>query len=138
MDTEISSYLTYKWRDRISQDGLYNGKVSALKKGLGKMAKNQSLPAHLQERDSMGEDDLNTHEYHDKPTACRSRPSLPNPRSTNDIVGALFTSEPVTVTVRHESCPHISYALFRGNAPVYSSIKNFYGMISEIEFKTLE
>ena len=66
------------------------GKISNLKKGLGKMAKNQSLPAHLQERDSMGEDDLNTHEYHDKPTAYRSRPSLPSPRSTNDIVGAPF------------------------------------------------
>ena len=33
---------------------------------------------------------------------------------------------------------YISYALFRGSAPVYSSIKNFYGMISETEFKTLE
>ena len=38
----------------------------------------------------MGEDDLNTHERHDKPTACRSRPRLPNPRSTNDIVRAPF------------------------------------------------
>ena len=38
----------------------------------------------------MGEDDLNTLERHDKPTACRSRPRLPNPRSTNDIVGAPF------------------------------------------------
>ena len=70
MDTEINSYLTYKWRDRISQDGLYNKKVGAPRGGLGKMAKNQSLPAHLQERDSIGVDDLNTHERHDKPTAC--------------------------------------------------------------------
>ena len=49
MDTGISSYLTYKWRDRISQDGLYKKKVGAPRKELGKMAKNQSLPAHLQE-----------------------------------------------------------------------------------------
>ena len=66
MDTGISSYLTYKWRDRISQDGLYNKKVGAPSKRLGKMAKNQSLPAHLQEKDSMGEDNLDTHEYHEK------------------------------------------------------------------------
>ena len=54
------------------------------------MAKNQSLPAHLQEKDSMGEDNLDTHEYHEKPTAWRSRPSLLNPRSTNDIVWAFL------------------------------------------------
>ena len=58
------------------------------------MAKNQSLPAHLQEKDSMGEDNLDTHEYHEKPTACRSRPSLPNPRSTNDIVWAFLRANP--------------------------------------------
>jgi len=34
------------------------GKISNLKKGLGKMAKNQSLPAHLQEKDSRGEGKL--------------------------------------------------------------------------------
>jgi len=38
----------------------------------------------------MGEDDLNTYERYDKPTAGLSRPRLPNPRSTNDIVGAPF------------------------------------------------
>ena len=59
MDIEISSCLTYKWRDRISQDGLYNKKEGAPTRGLGKMAKNQSLPAHLQEKDSRGEGKLN-------------------------------------------------------------------------------
>ena len=33
------------------------------------MAKNQSLPAHLQEKDSRGEDNLTMHEHHEKPTA---------------------------------------------------------------------
>ena len=35
---------------------------------LGKMAKNQSLPAHLQEKDSKGEENLTTYEHHEKPT----------------------------------------------------------------------
>ena len=35
------------------------GKISNLKKGLEKMAKNESLPAHLQENDSKGDDRLN-------------------------------------------------------------------------------
>uniref|UniRef100_A0A7N2KKE4 Tryptophan--tRNA ligase, cytoplasmic n=1 Tax=Quercus lobata TaxID=97700 RepID=A0A7N2KKE4_QUELO len=54
MDTEVSSCLTYKWRVRINQDGLYNKKEGVPMRGLGKMAKNQSLPAHLQEKDSRG------------------------------------------------------------------------------------
>ena len=66
------------------------GKVSDLWRGLGKMAKNQSLPAHLQEKDSRGEDNLAMNEYHEKPTAWRPRPSLSNPRSTNDIVWAFY------------------------------------------------
>ena len=32
------------------------------------MAKNQSLPAHLQEKDSRGEDHLTLYERHEKPT----------------------------------------------------------------------
>ena len=44
------------------------GKISNLERGLGKMAKNQSLPAHLQEKDSRGEENLTTHEHHEKPT----------------------------------------------------------------------
>ena len=32
------------------------------------MAKNQSLPARLQEKDSRGEDDLIMYERHEKPT----------------------------------------------------------------------
>ena len=72
-----------------AQTGI-KGKISNLKKGLGKMAKNQSLPAYLQEKDSRGEDHLTLYERHEKPTAYRSRPSLSNPRSTNDIVRAVL------------------------------------------------
>ena len=69
MDTEISTCLTNKWRARINQDGLYNKKVGALRKGLEKRAKNQSLPAHLQEKDSRGEENWTMYELHEKPTA---------------------------------------------------------------------
>ena len=69
MDTELSTCLTNKWRARINQYGLYNKKVGAPSKRLGKMAKNQSLPAHLQEKDSRGENNLTMHEHHEKPTA---------------------------------------------------------------------
>ena len=68
MDTEISTCLTDKWRARINQDGLYNKKVGAQIRGLGKMAKNQSLLARLQEKDSQGELDLTMYEHHEKPT----------------------------------------------------------------------
>ena len=68
MDTEKSTCLTDKWRAMINQDGLYNKKVGAQIKGLGKMAKNQSLPAHLQEKDSRGEENLTLYEHHEKPT----------------------------------------------------------------------
>ena len=66
MGTEVSTCLTNKWRARINQEGPYNEKVSAPKKWLGKMAKNQSLPTRLQEKDSRGEDDLTMYEYHEK------------------------------------------------------------------------
>ena len=52
MGAEVSTCLTNKWRAKINQEGPYNVKVSALKKRLGKMAKNQSLPARLLEKDS--------------------------------------------------------------------------------------
>ena len=54
------------------------------------MAKNQSLPAHLQEKDSKGEKNLTFYEHHEKPTIWWPRPSLSNPRSTNDIVWAFL------------------------------------------------
>ena len=44
-DTEISSCLTYKWRVRINQAGLYNKKIRNLEKGLGKMAKKREPPS---------------------------------------------------------------------------------------------
>ena len=65
MGTEISTCLTDKWKVRINQGGLYNKKVGTQIKGLGKMAKNQSLPAHLQERDSRGEENLTLYEHHE-------------------------------------------------------------------------
>ena len=69
MDTEINICPTNKWRARINQDGLYNEKGSYAKMRLGKMAKNQSLPAHLQEKDSRGENHLIKCEHHEKSTA---------------------------------------------------------------------
>ena len=68
MDTEISTCPTNKWGARINQDGLYNKKIVASKRRLGKMAKNQSLSAHLQEKDSRGEENLTMYEHHEKPT----------------------------------------------------------------------
>ena len=50
--TEVGTCLTNKWRVKINQEGLYNVKVKAPKRGLEKMAKTQSLPACLQEKDS--------------------------------------------------------------------------------------
>ena len=70
------------------------GKVSDLWGRLGKIAKNQSLPAHLQEKDSRGEDNITLYEHHEKPTTWWSRPSLSNPRSTNDIVWAFSRANP--------------------------------------------
>ena len=69
MDTEINTCLTNKWRARINQDGLYNKKEGAPSKGLGKMVKNQSLPVHLQEKDSRDDDNSTILEHHEKPTA---------------------------------------------------------------------
>ena len=89
-DTEIRSCLTYKWRVRINRDGLYNKKESAPKRGWEKWPRNESLPAHLHEKYSRGDDHLTLYERPEKPTTYRSRPSLSNPRSTNDIVRAVL------------------------------------------------
>ena len=45
IDTEISSCLTYKWRVRISQDGLYNKKGGAPTRGLGKNGQKGEPPS---------------------------------------------------------------------------------------------
>ena len=45
--TEVGTCLINKWRAKINQEGLYNVKVNAPKRGLEKMAKNQSLPVRL-------------------------------------------------------------------------------------------
>ena len=58
------------------------------------MAKNESLPAHLQEKDSRGEDHLTLYEHREKPTTWWSGPSFSNPRSTNDIVWAFSRANP--------------------------------------------
>ena len=50
--TEVGTCLINKWKAKINQEGLYNVKVDAPKRWLGKKAKNQSLPARLQEKDS--------------------------------------------------------------------------------------
>ena len=50
--TEVGTCLINKWRAKINQEGLYNVKVDVARRKLGKMAKNQSLPARLQEKDS--------------------------------------------------------------------------------------
>ena len=54
------------------------------------MAKNQSLPARLLEKNSQGDHDLIMYEHHEKPTVWWLRPSLSNPRSINDIVWAFL------------------------------------------------
>ena len=43
------------------------GKASDPEKGLGKMAKNQSLPVRLKEKDSSSEHSLILYKHHDKP-----------------------------------------------------------------------
>ena len=58
------------------------------------MAKNESLPVHLQEKDSRGEDNLTLYEHREKPTIWWPRPNLSNPRSTNDIVWAFSRANP--------------------------------------------
>ena len=85
------------------------GKISNLKKGLGKMAKNESLPAHLQENDSRGDDHLALYERHEKLTAYRSRPSLSNPRSTNDIVRAVLRANPTLLRSATNCDPKLSF-----------------------------
>ena len=50
--TEVGTCLINKWRAKINKKWLYNVKVNAPRRGLGKMAKNQSLSARLQEKDS--------------------------------------------------------------------------------------
>ena len=71
------------------------------------MAKNESLPAHLQENDSRGDDHLALYERHEKPTAYRSRPSLSNPRSTNDIVRAVLRANPTLLRSATNRVPTI-------------------------------
>ena len=73
------------------------------------MAKNQSLPAHLQEKDSRGEENFTIYEHHEKPTVWWPRPSLSNPRSTNDIVWAFLRANPIQLRFVTKSCPHINY-----------------------------
>ena len=63
------------------------------------MAKNQSLPTRLREKNSQGEHDLTMHERHEKPTVWWLRPSLSNPRSTNDIVWAFLRANPTLLRV---------------------------------------
>ena len=77
------------------------------------MAKNQSLPAHLQEKDSRGEENWTTYELHEKPTAWWPKPSLSNPRSTNDIVWAFLRANPILFRFVTKSCPYIYKLKFK-------------------------
>ena len=63
------------------------------------MAKNQSLPGRLQEKDSYGDHDLIMYEHHEKPTVWCPRPSLSNPRSINDIVWTFLRANPTLLWV---------------------------------------
>ena len=65
----ISERLTLHVDEGQRMQASTKGKVRNLEGGLGKMAKNQSLPAHLQEKDSRGENTLTMYEHHEKPTA---------------------------------------------------------------------
>ena len=78
------------------------------------MAKNESLPAHLQENDSRGDDYLALYERHEKPTAYRSRPSLSNPRSTNDIVRAVLRANPTLLQSATNRDPTIGAVCGKG------------------------
>ena len=71
------------------------------------MAKTESLLAHLQEKVSRGDDHLTLYERHEKPTASRSRPSLSNPRSTNDIVRAFSRANPTLLRSATNRVPTI-------------------------------
>ena len=63
------------------------------------MAKNQSLPARLQEKDSQDEHDLTMSDHHENPTVWWLRPNLSNPRSTNHIVWAFLRENPSLLRV---------------------------------------
>ena len=76
------------------------------------MAKNESLLAHLQENDSRGDDHLALYERHEKPIAYRSRPSLSNPRSTNDIVRAVLRANPILLQSATNRVPTTIKRLF--------------------------
>ena len=58
------------------------------------MAKNQSLPARLREKNSQGEDNLTMYVHHEEPTVWWPRPSLSNPRFINDIIWAFLRANP--------------------------------------------
>ena len=90
------------------------GKINNLKSWLGKMAKNESLPAHLQEKYSRGDDRLALYKHHEKPIAYRSRPSLSNPRSTNDIVRAVLRANPTSLRSATNRDPTIGAVCGKG------------------------
>ena len=78
------------------------------------MAKRKSLPAHLQEKYSRGDDRLTLYERHEKPIAYRSRPSLSNPRSTNDIVRAVLRVNPTLLRSATNRVPTIGAVCGKG------------------------
>ena len=76
------------------------------------MAKTESLSAHLQEKGSRGDYHLTLYERHEKPIASRSRPSLSNPRSTNDIVRAFSRANLTLLRSATNRVPTVSITFF--------------------------
>ena len=62
----------------------------------------------------MGEGHLDLRDHHEKPTARLSRPSLSNPRSTNDIVGASLRANPTLLRSATNRVPTIGAVCGKG------------------------
>ena len=98
------------------------------------MAKNKSLPAHLQEKDSRGDDHLTLYERHEKPTADRSRPNLSNPRSTNDIVRVVLRANPTLLRSATNRVPTTSFYI-KEDTLCYLKNLDFLNMTNNLGYR---
>ena len=73
------------------------------------MAKEREPPNPPPREKLRGDDHLTLYERHEKPTADRSRPSLSNPRSTNDIVRAVLSANPTLLRFATKRVPTYIY-----------------------------
>ena len=65
-------------------------------------------------------ENLTLYEHHEKPTAYRSRPSLSNPRSTNDIVRAVLRANPTQLQSAANRDPtSINLKIFLNNVIIF-------------------